>query len=92
MRLPDDVTILRPTAADEFGNPGADFTGATSTTVKGFEVTSGTVFLNPGVDVALGDRVEVNGRTWSVSKEPTVVRSPSKTVLVILSDLDPLEG
>ncbi len=80
MRFPHDVEILRPSGADEYGNAANDWSLATSTFVKGFEVVDGERLLLPAsADVKEGDRVRVNGSTYAAT--PKIVRSPSKSVL-----------
>jgi hypothetical protein len=87
--LKDSVTVIRPTGADEYGNPARAWDGAAETTVSGFLASPTTLILAPGTDVRLGDRVSVLGRLYAVKGEPVLARSPSaaKALVVTLSDL-----
>jgi len=84
VRFPDSVTVLRPEGPDEFGNPGSSFTSPTSTTTAGFAPDRSSLFLPAGTDVRLGDRVVIAGRTYAVREEPEALRSPSRTVLLLV--------
>lgn len=80
MRFPDTVEILRPTGADEYGNPG---TGphALTTTAPGF-LSGDAVFMPPTVDAQRGDRLRIGPDVYDVEGDPRTLRSPSKAVLL----------
>lgn len=82
MQLPDDVALIRPSGTDAYGNPDASFVNATETPTKGFQVRADLLMLPADADVRIGDRVRVNGSTYAVTDDPTVVRSPRRTVMV----------
>lgn len=79
MRFPDLVEILRPTGADEYGNPG---TGphALTTTAPGF-LSGEAVFMPPSVDVQRGDRLRIGQDVYDVEGDPRRLRSPSMAVM-----------
>ncbi|MFG3715800.1 hypothetical protein [Micromonospora sp. NPDC047730] len=79
MRFPDAVTVLRPTGADEYGNPG---TGphAPAGTFAGF-LSGDAVYAAPGVDVQRGDRLVIGADTYDVEGDPRDLRSPSRPVM-----------
>ncbi|GAA4981248.1 hypothetical protein [Actinopolymorpha pittospori] len=80
--LPDEVTILRASGTDAYGNPGASWESPSTSTVRGFQVRRDQLLLPPDADVQLGDRVRVNGVTYAVEGEPNLVRSMRAAVLV----------
>lgn len=88
--LPDDVTILRPSGADAYGNPDSSWASPEEIEVKGFLATRELLLLPPGTDVLIGDRVRVNGVTYSQSRPPERVRSlrQEKLVTVALERLE----
>ncbi len=80
MRYPHDVVLVRPSGQDEYGNASNDFSLASETPLKGFMVKPGErLLLPPSADVRDGDRVRVNGVTYSTDADEIV--SPSKRVL-----------
>lgn len=90
MRLPDDVTIVRPISSDEYGNPGGSFSSTARFPAKGFAPDRATLFLPAGTDVRVGDRIEVRGETFAVREIPDDLRSPSRSVVLSVA-LAPLE-
>lgn len=92
MRYPDDVTILRATAADEYGNPARDWTAPTEIPAKAFvsigarhslghSTLTAKALFPVGTDVRAGDRLR-HGTTVYDIEAPHILRSPSKPVLV----------
>ena len=82
--MPDEVTILRASGTDVYGNPDASWSAPTESTVKGFHVTRELILLPPDADVRIGDRVRVNGVTYAVEGEPSIVRSMRATKLITI--------
>lgn len=81
--LPDDVTVIRRTGPDQYGNADGSWSSATELpTVKGFQVRRNTLLLPPTADIQAGDRVRVNGVTFDVDGHPEVARSMRKAVLI----------
>lgn len=80
MRFPDTVTILRPTQADEYGNPGASWDAPATFAAFGFLVGS-DLLMPPSADIRPGDRVRHAGKTYAVQGDPLMLRSPSKAVM-----------
>lgn len=85
MKFPDEVTLLRASGADAYGNPVSDWSAPTETPTVGFLVRPTQLLLSPDADVRLGDRVRVNGVTYAVEGEPVPARSPKKTILITVS-------
>ncbi|MFD6638325.1 hypothetical protein ACFWDN_21190 [Micromonospora chalcea] len=83
MRFPDAVTVLRPTGADAYGNPG---TGphAPAAEFAGF-LTGDAVFGPPDADVQRGDRLAIGPDVYDVEGDPRRLRSPTKTVMTRIS-------
>lgn len=92
MRFPDDVTILRASAADEYGNPAANWDAPTELPAKAFVMLSsrtslghakltGKALFPVGTDVREGDRLLWGSKLFGV-EAPITVRSPSRSVLV----------
>ena len=90
MKYPDEVTVLRATGADEYGNPGASWSSPTEKRERGF-LQGSTCFMPPDADVRAGDRLRVAGRTYAVDGEPQIARSPSRPVLTRVA-VKPLEA
>lgn len=84
MRFSDAVTVLRPATSDAYGNPGRSWEVPTSIPSPGFLLGRTTCFMPPDADVRQGDRLVIRGVTYDVPDEPSVVRSPSKTVITIV--------
>ena len=80
VRFPDDVVIDYPRLEDEYGNPGSDSDGATSSASKGFLVPDTLLLLPAGAVIPDRDGVTVRGRLYSVD-EVSEVRSPAATKL-----------
>ncbi|MFI7069552.1 hypothetical protein [Micromonospora sediminicola] len=83
MRFPDAVTVLRPSGADAYGNPGS---GAHSPagTFAGF-LSGEAVYGPPDADVQRGDRLAIGADVYDVEGDPRRLRSPSKTVMTRVS-------
>ncbi|RLK22638.1 hypothetical protein DER29_0476 [Micromonospora sp. M71_S20] len=79
MRFPDTVEVLRPTGADEYGNPGAG-PHAPAGTFAGF-LSGDAVYGPPTADVQRGDRLRIGPDVYDVEGDPRRLRSPSKAVL-----------
>lgn len=93
MRFPDTVTILHPSTADEYGNPGRGWAAPTEAQASAFVVTgtriSGGVrvpvdkaMFPPGTDIRHGDRIQTADGTVYDVITPAPARSPSRTVLI----------
>lgn len=89
MQFPDDVTIIRATATDSYGDPGSSWTDPQETEVRGFHVTPDKLLLPPLTDVLAYDRVAIDGTLYKVD---TILhaRSPSsyKVTLATLTRLE----
>ncbi|MEU4568667.1 hypothetical protein [Micromonospora sp. NPDC023956] len=83
MRYPDEVTVLRPAGADEYGNPGTSWAAPEEILAVGF-LTGDECLMPPDADVQKGDRLRVGGRLYDVQGEPDVIRSPSRSVLTLV--------
>lgn len=81
MRFPDAVTVLRATATDAYGNPGASWEAPTEIPAAAFVLGSGKAMFPPATDLRPGDRVRRDGRVFAV-EDLKPVRSPSRTVLL----------
>lgn len=75
MRFPDDVTILRPTAADAYGNDHRSFANAQEIPVRGFHVRADLLLLPKDTPARPGDRYRIGTDTYA--GEIVVIRSPS---------------
>ena len=83
MIFPDAVTVLRSTAADEYGNPAASWAAPSELPARAFVPGSRERALFPlGTDLRVGDRLRLADGTVHDVLEPTTVRSPSRPVLV----------
>lgn len=76
---------------------GCSVQPASSATVMGDQrvnaVQSGaTLYAPPAADVAAGDRVEFEGRAWSVDGEPQAWRSPTGRVSHVIVSLRDWRG
>lgn len=97
MRFPDLVALLRPTTADEYGNPGQGWDDPARRQVYAFVTVSRAggelayaAKLPAGTDVATGDRLVWNAATFEVGLVHAV-RSPGKTVF-LSAVLTPVDG
>lgn len=81
MRYPDAVTILRPSGADAYGNPGTSWDSPEETPARGF-LAGAHCFMPPDTDVRRGDRLRVGADTYDTEGDPEPARSPTKTVLI----------
>lgn len=81
MNFRDEVTIVRPSGSDFYGNPAASWdTPETVAVVKGFVSSSGTAYFPAGTDLQATYRACWAGRTYAID-DPKVARSPSRDVL-----------
>lgn len=96
----ETVTILRPGAEDQFGQPGPDDAPrdvpqcivfprtSTEDHDRGEVVITGLgVAMPPGTDIKATDRVVARGQTWEVEGQPGDYRSKggrAKNILVFL--------
>ncbi len=93
----DTVAIVRPAKATERGSVVNDYANATRTEVAGCRwqqdgstadtagrmatMTTCTLYLPEGTDLAHDDRVELpDGTCWQVQGEPYHVKSPSGSI------------
>lgn len=81
MKFPDDVTILRATEADAYGNPNAAGWTATGPAIKGAVLGLAALFLPPAADIRPRDRVSVHGGLYAVKNAPTPLGPPGKRVM-----------
>lgn len=89
MNFPDEVTVLRSTESDAYGNDLRDWTNPEEFVIKGFEVLEGRLLLlPPSAPVLPGDRFRVGGQTYAGTPDP--IRSPSARKLYMIK-LDPVE-
>jgi hypothetical protein len=85
VRFPDDVTILRATKADAYGNPHAAGWVATGPAVKGAVLGLAALFLPPSVDIRPADRITTHGALYAVKNAPTPLGPPGKRVMWAVS-------
>lgn len=93
MQYPDQVTRLRATGTDEYGNPDRSWATPDALDLQGFVMyglDATTVFLPPLTDVLEGDRMVVESDTYTV-KGAKRVRSPSREVMTT-AVLEPIAG
>jgi len=86
VRYPDEVTRLRASGEDLYGNPDRSFTNPGTATLDAFVMfqdEGARFFLPPGTDLRVGDRVTFDGATYEVQTKPKRVRSPSREVVII---------
>ena len=81
MRFPDDVTILRATAPDAYGNPDAAGWAATGPAAKGAVLGTSSLFLPSAVDIRPLDRVSVHGGLYAVKGSPIPLGPPGTRVM-----------
>lgn len=80
MRFPDAVTILRASAADEYGNPGADWSDPSEIAATAFVSGDRSRAMFPATtDVRTGDRLRWGSDTYDLP-EVSEARSPSRVV------------
>lgn len=89
MNFPDDVTVLRPTATDAYGNKGTDFTNAQEIPVRGFHAVKGVSLLLPKTaDVQDGDRFRIGDDTYAGRISPVRSTSALKLYTVALARVE----
>ena len=81
MKFSDTVTILRPSGADEYGNPGTSWASPTEIAAVGY-MQGDTCYFPAGTDVQRGDRLQVAGVTYDVQGDPRELRSPTRAFFV----------
>lgn len=83
MRYADDVTILRASAVDEYGNPAASWASPEEIAAKAFVPGARSkAYFPTGTDLRPRDRLRLaDGTVWAV-ESPITVRSPSRDVLM----------
>lgn len=77
MRFPDNVVLLHPRSANEYGDPARSFEDADAEYTLGFAADPSTLLLPASATPAVGDRAQVRGRTFEVA-EVQLLRSPSR--------------
>jgi hypothetical protein len=84
VKFPDDVTILRGTEPDEYGDPNrANFQPVAS--VKGAILGLASLMLPPSADIRPLDRVSMRGGTYAVKDAPIPLGPPGKRTLWAVS-------
>jgi hypothetical protein len=89
MRFPDEVMILKPGGADQYGNPGRSFVGGAEIKEKGFLVKPDLLLLPANAAISEGDRVRINGRVFAT--DVRVLRTPTRTAAIAV-DLSVMEA
>lgn len=101
MQYPDEVTRLRASGVDEYGNPNRSWDAPAELVLDAFVTYNVTVYrdgvvsapsayMPPGVDVDAGDRLVVEAVTYNVQGVKRI-RSPSREVMTVVY-LEPLAG
>jgi hypothetical protein len=85
MKFPDSVTILRATAADEYGNPDAAGWTAIGPAVPGALMGLSAAFLPPTADVRARDRLALRGALYAVKNAPVPLGPPGRRVMWVVS-------
>ena len=64
------VTIVRPSGADEYGNPGTSFVAPVLESALALRGGEDLVFLAPGAVISDVDRLIIDGLTYSITCKP----------------------
>jgi hypothetical protein len=81
VKFPDDVTILRASAPDAYGNPAAAGWSATGPAGKGAVLGTSSLFLPAAADIRALDRVSVHGGLYAVKGLPIPLGPPGTRVM-----------
>jgi len=100
-----EVTVLRPAATDQFGDPTGDPTESTvagcvmwldegSEDTDHADTVTGLAVLvaPPGTDLRAIDQVQVSGQTWEVIGDPLARRSPFTSAQLVQARLRKVTG